>query len=118
MAGSVVGGCGPKGPPGAIRVDGTVVQASVPVPKGVVHFVGQGGTAAGSSRIVDGRFSLMVKPGDYRLGITAQQEIYDSQGNSAGFKNLLPEKYLSAQTSGLTTTVDANHRTVAIALDR
>lgn len=116
LAALAVGGCGPKGPPGAIRVDGTVTHSGAPVPKGVVSFVAEGGMAAGSGRITDGKFRLTTLPGTYQVAVISQEELFDAAGNSVGFKSLLPEKYATVKTSGLTATVDAAHASVNLDL--
>jgi delta 1-pyrroline-5-carboxylate dehydrogenase len=111
-------GCRPAVPPGAITVDGTLSLAGQPIPKGVVQFIENDGRMAGTARITAGRFRVVVKPGAYNVAVSSQEELYDAQGNSAGFKSLLPEKYASVKTSGLSATVDDGHRTVTFDLAR
>jgi delta 1-pyrroline-5-carboxylate dehydrogenase len=109
-------GCRPAGPPGAITVDGTLSLAGESIPKGVVQFVEEDGRMAGTGRVTAGRFRVVVKPGAYNVAVSSQEELYDAQGNSAGFRSLLPEKYASVKTSGLSATVDADHATVTLDL--
>lgn len=109
-------GCGPAGPPGAITVDGTLSLAGESIPRGVVQFVEEDGRMAGTGRVTAGRFRVVVKPGAYNVAVSSQEELYDAQGNSTGFRSLLPEKYASVKTSDLSATVDTGHRTVTFDL--
>jgi len=113
----VAGGCGPRFPTGMIAVTGTVTMGGKPVPKGAVHFIPEDRSKTAAARISNGRFQASVWPLSYRLAVSsnAQPGMVDEQtGQQIPAVSLVPEKYRSATTSGLTVTIDADHRTVAI----
>lgn len=113
----LAGGCGPRFPIGMIAVTGTVTMGGKPVPKGDVHFIPEDQSKTAAARISNGRFQASVWPLSYRLAVSsnAQPGMVDEQtGQQIPAVSLVPEKYRSATTSGLTVTIDADHRTVAI----
>jgi hypothetical protein len=112
-------GCGKGGPEGTIPVTGTVALAGKPLPNGAVHFVQEGGSRTVMAKVKAGKFSTHLWPADYGVAVTgdAQPETIDEQtGKLIPPQRLVPEKYMSAEKSGLTATIDSAHRTVALDL--
>lgn len=113
----LAGGCGPRLPAGMIAVTGTVTIGGKPVPKGAVHFIPEDQSKTAAVRISNGHFTTSVWPLSYRLAISSNarpSSIDETTGQEIPAVSLVPEKYRSATTSGLTATIDADHRTVTI----
>jgi hypothetical protein len=114
-----VAGCGRHGgPPGTIRVTGTVTYDGRPLPTGAVHFVADSG-AGGSTRLQAGRFQLFLAPGHYRLAVIATDGVETIDPKTGGMKPgnfLIPERYATVDTSGLTATIDREHSSVICTL--
>lgn len=112
-------GCGKRIPEGMITVTGSVACGGQPLPKGALHFIPADARKSTSVRIDgNGRFRVAVWPLEYRIAVTADEHpaMVDDQGREIPAKSLVPLKYTSAATSGLTATVDASHTTVNIDL--
>ncbi len=112
-------GCGPRAPAGMLSINGTVTLGGKPVPKGAVHFVAEDASKTRSARIdATGRFHAALWPLDYRIAVTADEHpaMVGDNGVEIPAKSLVPLKYTSAATSGLTATVDASHTTVNLDL--
>jgi hypothetical protein len=115
----VLAGCGKATPDGMITVTGTVACGGKPLPKGAVHLVPADATKAALARIDgSGRFRADVWPLDYRIAVTADEQpaYVDDNGREIPAQSLVPLKYTSVRTSGLSATVDADHRTVTLDL--
>ena len=112
-------GCGKGGPEGTIPVSGTVALAGKPLPNGAVHFVQEGGSRTVMAKVAAGRFSTHLWPAAYAVAVTgdAQPELLDEKtGKLIPPQRLVPEKYMAANKSGITATIDSAHRTVALDL--
>jgi hypothetical protein len=112
-------GCGKGGPEGTLPVSGTIAVAGKPLTKGAVHFVQEGGTGTVMARVTAGKFSTHLRPTAYAIAVTgdAQPESFDEKtGKLIPPQRLVPEKYMAADKSGLTATIDSAHRTVALDL--
>jgi hypothetical protein len=124
----VAPGCGSDGLE-MFPVRGEVSYQGKPLTRGIVTYVpttaGAGRTANGPIQ-PDGTFEMTtqkrgdgVTPGTYNIVIYSDEEDpnqprtreeIESQGAAAvAPKLLVPEKYLSSETSGLSDTVDNNH---------
>ena len=115
----LVAGCGPKAPPGAIWVTGSVRFEGKPLPEGAVHFLAkpeQSGSGRGSVRLSPASgFGLYLKPGDYAVAVVSEEGVAEMDmktGRLIPAKSRIPLKYTTVNDSGLEARVDANHRTV------
>jgi len=121
--------------PRRYSVSGTVTYQGKPVPKGSVRFLPNdpNGRAAGGD-IVDGSYSLTTQdpgdgaiPGQYKVTISATDVNVSKDVASAKSKGmmisqdqiakakrtqLIPSKYLTPETSGLTAEVKAQSNTI------
>ena len=119
----MVVGCrrGPPPPPGAILVSGAVTYADAPLGRGTVQFAAAAGTDSGTAKVgAEGRFSVWLQPGEYRVAVIAYDGIerVDAIGAPLPQKSLIPERYFTTEKSGLRATVDKDHRTVSFDLDK
>ncbi len=109
------GGGGDKGPE-TVPVKGEVKYQGKPVPKLSVAFIPEDGMLAYGTTDTNGQFALMTsKPGDgakvgtYKVAISFAPDEVPEMPGFPGEKKVtspIPEKYASAETSGLTKTVD------------
>jgi hypothetical protein len=124
-------GCGGGGPQ-ATRVTGKVTYADKPVPKAVVTFLPSSPGAATSESAVtneSGEFSVQggenrtgLKPGAYRIKVEAYavplNEIPPAELKAREESNrLIPKKFFSEETSGLTVTILDSEKTKVVPLD-
>jgi hypothetical protein len=115
MAYVVLWGCGPKVEPGMIPVTGQVTLAGKPLQEAAIYFKGDDGFS-NTARIDGGKFRSAMKPGAYSIAVIAQEELFDERGISTGFRQLIPMRYFTTASSGITATIDSAHRTVALDL--
>ena len=82
-----------------------------------MHFVPDDRAKTAAARIADGRFRLNLWPAEYRLAVTADSQtayVDESTGQVVPPVSMVPAKYMTAETSGLSAMIDATHSTVAI----
>jgi len=121
--GVMLPGCGSASPAGKVLVTGTVTVAGEPLNRGIINFGSADGTSAmGSSSISpQGVFSVHLRPGHYKVAILDPQAGMrppETAGGKPTFvKSVVPSRYESANTSGLTLTAAADGNPVAFALD-
>lgn len=120
-----VSGCG-RGSDGRVPVSGTVTLDGAPMESGsVIFYTGAG--SAGVGTIQGGNFTVSeagssagVQPGSYKVAIesweTAPGEVNADGEIAAEGKSRIPEKYNSAETSGLTAEVKAGAEPITFAL--
>lgn len=131
----VMAGCGTSAPqrdgPATYPVSGTVTQGGAPVTGATVRFERADGSQASTGRTdSQGKYILATfeagdgaPAGDYRVTIVKIKgpeesaavpeddpnykgaEESPAEGEEVEYRNLLPEKYASVETSGLTATV-------------
>lgn len=116
-------GCGPRAPAGKVLLTGTVLLNGAPLEGGVVNFVAKEGAANGSAGVsAAGLFRVFLVPGEYAVAV---------RDNGGGLRppekpgappvlipSAVPERYRSANTSGLSVTAVAGARPVTIAVDK
>jgi hypothetical protein len=131
-------GCGggsglPEGETGTVT--GTVTYNNAPVPEGtvIVFMMDGGGHMATDSTDAAGKYELLMRDapqvlsGSYSVGVTpplpdmglSDDEIMER--SAAGTlpespKSVIPERYLSAETSGLSFEVKAGENTIDISV--
>ena len=116
-------GCGgPKGPPGSIWVNGSVLYDGKSLPEAVVHFAPKEQATAGSggaARLKGNRFGLFLQPGNYLVAVISEEGVAETDmktGRMIPAKSRIPEKYTSVTTSGLEATFDTGRRTADFSL--
>jgi hypothetical protein len=116
-------GCGPRVPAGKVLITGTVLLNGAPLEGGVVNFFAKEGTANGAAGVgAEGIFRVFLVPGEYAVAV---------RDNGGGLRppekpgappvlipSAIPERYRSANTSGLSVTAVAGARPVTIAVDK
>lgn len=117
-------GCTPKGSTPVVSASGTILYNGEPVEGAMATFkpTSDGGRESGGLTNNKGKFLMMTAgadktgcvPGTYKVAIS-KQVMVDSRGNVVvphedlldyRYKELLPKKYLSTETSGLEVTVE------------
>lgn len=103
----LLSGCG-DGRPVRVPVSGQVLLDGKPVPLGFIRLLNDGGRPAQGTLDSEGRFRLTTYddgdgcvPGTHPVEVLAAQRLGARQ-----VRLLVPKKYFSAATSGLTVTVD------------
>ena len=106
--------------PNRTEVTGVVKFAGQPLPTGTIKFYAA--ELGGDTAMIkgQGRYSLRLRPGSYRVGVVAQDGVdtMDAQNRPVPAKNLVPAKYAEVTTSGLTATVERGKREVNFDLAR
>jgi len=107
-------------------VSGTVTFSGKPLPNGLVSFIADGeGGAVAAGEISDGRYSVAIPPGNYRITVVsidsggpAPEGVPDASGPSARrVKSIpIPQRYGEFGASGLRVTVATGPMTHDIAL--
>ncbi len=123
----LLAGCGGGNPLELIPVRGTVTYNGKPLGRGIVNYVPKqagAGRSANGPILEDGTFVMTtqkrddgVAPGTYNIvvysdeeaPIRTREEIESQRGPAAKPKLLIPEKYMSTETSGLSDVVDDKH---------
>lgn len=137
----VMAGCEPAAPkregPPTYPVSGVVTQGGAPVAGATVRFELADGSNASTGRTDDqGKYTLSTfsagdgaLAGDYRVTVVkmeggGSEAVSEDDPNYTGApeaeaeaKNVLPEKYASVETSGLTATVAEGPNTCDFTLD-
>lgn len=117
----VVPGCSKPLPPGKVRLNGVVEVEGKRLASGIVHFFAKAGADSGASSITpEGRFSVVLSPGDYGVAVIAKDGIdrMEDNGKPIFAKSLIAEKYSSTTTSELTVSVSQGCGPVTIAVER
>ena len=124
-------GCGKQLPSGKTKIIGTVTVDDQPLifaGEGIfaISFVAQEGTEVAGNRLEksNGRFELVLSPGDYIAVVTATDGFgsdgYDPNTQKVGRvippKSLIPIRYNSADTSDAVVTVSPSGGTVEVPL--
>jgi hypothetical protein len=80
-----------------------------PVPSGTIAFHKEDSAAAGTVINSDGSYSLNLEPGEYQVRVDASGERpADWKEGDPPPPRLVPDKFTSFQTSGLTLTVGSD----------
>lgn len=116
----LLAGCSESLPPGKVRLEGVVECEGTRLDSGIVHFFSKGGGDSGASAIAEqGRFSVVLSPGEYGVAVIAKDGIdtMDERGKPIFAKSLVAEKYASTSTSGITVAVAKGGEPVTIAVE-
>jgi hypothetical protein len=118
-------GCSSSGELTTAPVSGKVTYNGKPVPNGTVMFVPDQGPAATGEIAKDGSYRLTTYNdgdgavlGNHKISITALQDTSGAlpEQRSGTPKALVPRKYLSHETSGLTAEVQSGDNVVDFSL--
>ena len=122
----ILSGCGNKNQSLSGKV--TFSDDDSPVPAGAIYFTD--GTHLSQGSITDGTYVVGTKgkadglpPGTYKVyfgGVNKRESYVDAESGTHMTKttHLIASKYASADTSGLTFTVDGKTKTFDVLLDR
>ena len=104
---AIASGCGDGRPP-RVPVSGQILLDDKPLQNGFVRVIPYMGRAATGRFGADGWFSLTTyeKNDGCVLGKHSVEVVCYEISNPAVLKSLIPDKYQSAATSGLTVTID------------
>jgi len=115
-------GCGARAPfPGAVKVTGIARFEGAPLTRGTVQFGAVAGNDGGTARIgPHGGFTVWLRPGEYRASVIAFDGIerVDDKGIPLPQKAVIPERYFSTDTSGLTASIEKDRHTLEFELRR
>jgi len=117
---------------GTVPVQVTVTHRGAPVAEAVVTFISQDGLAASGVSDANGVATLQtgegfrgIFPGEYSVMVTKTRTTLvpatptaddPERTHTATTEHLIPRKYASSATSGLTQTIDMDTRTIQIDL--
>lgn len=110
-------GCGAGVPAGKVRVSGRVTNRGEPLAADSIVFESREGLDSCSTRAdAQGNFRVVLTPGDYAVAVRKVDGdiTIDGNGNFKYPPTLIPKKYGSAQTSGLSATVTRDARPIVI----
>ena len=128
MIGIVLAGCGPGVPAGTVKLTGTVTFDGKPLVAGVFNngiilFAAKEDNASGSAALSpDGAFTVYLAPGEYDVAVrddggTMSRESGKPGSRPAYYPVVIPARYTSANTSGLSVTAAADSKPVTIAVE-
>jgi hypothetical protein len=113
-------GCGPNTPAGKVKLTGTVTCDGKLLEGGVINFVAKQGTANGSAGISQkGGFTVFLVPGEYDVAVrdnSGMRPPDTAKGSPIFIPRVVPERFTSADSSGLSVTAAADSKPVTIAL--
>jgi hypothetical protein len=114
-------GCGPRAPAGKVKLTGTVTCGGKILEGGIINFVAKKGTANGSAGISSqGDFSVFLVPGEYDVAVrdnSGMRPPDTAKGPPIFIPRVVPERFTSANSSGISVTAAADSKPVTIAVD-
>ena len=128
MIGIVLAGCGPGVPAGKVKLTGTVTFDGKPLVAGVfnsaaVNFAAKQGNASGAAGLSsEGAFTVYLVPGEYDVAVRdngGTMRAPEKPGSPpAYYPVVIPARYNSADTSGISVTAAADSKPVTIAIEK
>jgi len=128
MIGIVLAGCGPGVPAGKVKLTGTVTFDGKPLVAGVfnsaaVNFAAKQGNASGAAGLSsEGAFTVYLVPGEYDVAVRdngGTMRAPEKPGSPpAYYPVVIPARYNSADTSGISVTAAADSKPVTIAVEK
>jgi hypothetical protein len=129
MIGILLAGCGPGVPAGKVKLTGTVTFDGKPLVAGVlngavINFAAKEGNASGSAAVSpEGAFTVYLEPGEYDVAVrdnggTERGAPAASGGQREFYPVVIPARYNSADTSGISVTAAADSKPVTIAIEK
>ena len=129
LIGILLAGCGPGVPAGKDKLTGTVTFDGKPLVAGVlngavINFAAKEGNASGSAAVSpEGAFTVYLEPGEYIVAVrdnggTERASPAASGGQREFYPVVIPTRYTSADTSGITVTAAAGSKPVTIAIEK
>jgi hypothetical protein len=114
-------GCGPRAPAGKVKLTGTVTCDGKILEGGVINFVAKQGPANGSAGISPkGGFTVFLVPGEYDVAVrdnSGMRPPDTAKGPPIFIPRVVPERFTSANSSGLSVTAAADSKPVTIAVE-
>lgn len=114
-------GCGPGTPAGKVKLTGTVTCDGKLLEGGVINFVAKQGTANGSAGISQkGDFTVFLVPGEYDVAVRDNSGLRPpdtAKGPPIFIPRVVPERFTSANSSGLSVTAATDSKPVTIAIE-
>lgn len=115
-------GCGPRAPAGKVLLTGKVLLGGERLEGGIVNFVAKEGAANGSAGVsAAGLFRVFLVPGEYAVAVRDNggglRPPEKAGGPPALIPSAIPERYRSANTSGISVTAAAGAPPATIAID-
>jgi hypothetical protein len=114
-------GCGPRAPAGKVMLTGTVTCDGKILEGGVINFVAKQGPANGSAGIsLKGGFTVFLVPGEYDVAVrdnSGMRPPDTAKGPPIFIPRVVPERFTSANSSGLSVTAAADSKPVTIAVE-
>jgi len=129
VIGILLAGCGPGVPAGTVKLTGTVTFDGKPLVAGVlsggvINFAAKQGNASGSAALSsEGAFTVYLVPGEYDVAVrdnggTERASPAGSGGERDFYPVVIPVRYNSADTSGISVTAAADSKPVTIAIEK
>jgi hypothetical protein len=117
----IAAGCGLEKPAGKVKLTGTVTCDGKILEAGVVNFAAKQGTANGSAGITPaGGFTVFLMPGEYDVAVRDNSGMRPpdaANGPPIFIPRIVPERFTSANSSGISVTAAADSKPVTIALE-
>lgn len=129
LIGILLAGCGPGVPAGKVKLTGTVTFDGKPLVAGVlngavINFAAKEGNASGSAAVSpEGAFTVYLEPGEYIVAVrdnggTERASATGSDGEREFYPVVIPARYTSGNTSGISVTAAADSKPVTIAIEK
>jgi hypothetical protein len=127
LIGILLAGCSPGAPAGTVKLTGTVTFDGKPLVAGVfsggiINFAAKEGNASGSAALSpEGAFTVYLVPGEYDVAVRdngGSERIWPAGGKREFYPVVIPARYLSANTSGISVTAAADSKPVTIAVEK
>ncbi|MEI8229453.1 MAG: hypothetical protein WCH77_14480 [Planctomycetota bacterium] len=125
----LLAGCGPGVPAGKVKLTGTVTFDGKPLVAGVlsggvINFAAKQGNASGSAALSpEGAFTVYLEPGENDVAVrdnggTERASPAGSGGERDFYPVVIPARFTSADTSGISVTAEAGSKPVTIAIEK
>ena len=124
----VLAGCGPGVPAGKVKLTGTVTFDGKPLVAGVlnspvINFAAKQGNASGAAALSpEGAFTVYLVPGEYDVAVRdngGTMRPPEQPGSPPTYYPVvIPARYNSSDTSGISVTAAAGSKPVTIAIEK
>ena len=128
MMGIMLAGCGPGVPAGKVKLTGTVTFDGKPLVAGVfnsasINFAAKQGNASGAAGLSpEGAFTVYLVPGEYDVAVRDNgggMRPPEKPGSPPAYHpGVIPARYTSANTSGISITAADDSKPVSVAIEK